>query len=288
MQFGSAVGEACLSFVLTNIDDTFVLVMFFAESKSSRNLTPIKIVVGQYIGFTVITGVSLIGYAAAVGLPSEPIGFLGLLPILLGVWKGLGVLFPEGIEEEEEPESQRIANAKTILKVVTITIMNGGDNIGTYIPLFSQVQGAEIAIYVVTYYILLGVLCLITFLIMKQKHLVHVAEKYASFIIPFLYIGLGIYITVKSECFPWTVHEIDGQLLGNPGKIVMGVVASFTLSFVMAGMVWIRMRKQNRPFIFGKTVPPAALDPTVADGKDIDPHQNAPTNIDVSDNTHTT
>ncbi|XP_014556219.1 hypothetical protein COCVIDRAFT_26938 [Bipolaris victoriae FI3] len=239
MQFGSAVGEACLSFILTNIDDIFVLVTLFAESKSSRNLTPTKIIVGQYIGFTVITGVSLIGFAAAVGLPSEPIGFLGLLPLLLGVWKGLGVLFPKSIDEEEEQESQRIANTKTILKVATITIMNGGDNIGTYIPLFSQVQGAAIAIYVVTYYILLGVLCLITFLIMKQKHIVHVAEKYASFMIPFLYIGLGIYITVTSECFPWTIHEIDGQLFGNPGKIVMGVVTSFTLSFVMAGMVSI-------------------------------------------------
>ncbi|KAF5846455.1 hypothetical protein GGP41_003888 [Bipolaris sorokiniana] len=93
MQFGSAVGEARFSFILTNIDDTF-------------KLTPIEIVVGQYIGFTVITGVSLIGYAAAVGLPSEPIGFLGLLPLLLGVWKGLGVLFLKSIDEEEEPESQ--------------------------------------------------------------------------------------------------------------------------------------------------------------------------------------
>ncbi|OAL43034.1 hypothetical protein IQ07DRAFT_463003, partial [Pyrenochaeta sp. DS3sAY3a] len=244
MQFGSAVGEACLSFVLTNIDDTFVLVTFFAESKSSQNLTPLKIVIGQYIGFTVIVGISLIGHAAAVGLPSEPIGFLGLLPLLLGVWKGLGVLFPKIDGEEEDLESRRIANAKTILKVVAITIMNGGDNIGTYIPLFSQVKGAAIAIYVVAYYILLGALCFLTFLIMKQKHIVYVAEKYASFIIPFLYIGLGIYITVKSECFPWTVHEIDHQFLGNRGKIVMGVVTSFTLPFIMATMVWVRVRKQ--------------------------------------------
>ena len=48
---------------------------------------------------------------------------------------------------------------KVIFKVSSITIMNGGDNIGTYIPLFSQVKRAEIAIYVVTYYILLGVWC---------------------------------------------------------------------------------------------------------------------------------
>ncbi|EMD65254.1 hypothetical protein COCSADRAFT_356658 [Bipolaris sorokiniana ND90Pr] len=198
MQFGSAVGEARFSFILTNIDDTFVLVTY--------KLTPIEIVVGQYIGFTVITGVSLIGYAAAVGLPSEPIGFLGLLPLLLGVWKGLGV--------------------------------------------------AAIAIYVVTYYILLGVLCLITFLTMKQKHIVHIAEKYASFIIPFLCIGLGIYITLI-------------QLLGNPGKIVINVVTSFILFFIMAGMVWIRMRKRNSRFNLRRTAPRNAVSSAAENSKDI-------------------
>lgn len=45
--------------------------------------------------------------------------------------------------------------------------MNGADNIGTYVPLFSRAKGAEIAVYVVTYYILLGLWCLAAFLIMK-------------------------------------------------------------------------------------------------------------------------
>lgn len=45
-------------------------------------------------------------------------------------------------------------HGRTLLKVSSITVMNGGDNIGTYIPLFSQAKGAEIAVSVI-YYILL-------------------------------------------------------------------------------------------------------------------------------------
>ncbi|ELR09472.1 hypothetical protein VC83_00613 [Pseudogymnoascus destructans] len=244
MQFGSAIGTACLTFVLTNIDDAFVLVTFFAESSTSRNLTPLKITLGQYIGFTVIVVVSLIGFAVAVALPSEPIGFLGLLPILLGVWKLFDLLFPKKDDtEEEESESQCIA--KSVFKVALITILNGGDNIGTYIPLFSQAKGAEVAVYVVLYYILLGIWCFIAFLIMKQRHIVRLAEKYASFIIPFLYLGLGIYIVVKSNCYPWSVKEIDDEFLGDPGKIVMGVVTAFLLLSIMGMMVWFKMRKMK-------------------------------------------
>lgn len=247
MQLGSAIGTACLTFIITNIDDAFVLVTFFAESSTSRNLTPLKITLGQYIGFTVIVVVSLIGFAVAVALPSEPIGFLGLLPILLGVWRFFDLIFPkkDGMEEDES-ESQRIANAKSVFKVAIITVMNGGDNIGTYIPLFSQAKGAEIAVYIVVYYILLGIWCLISFLIMKEKHILRIAEKYATFIIPFLYLGLGIYVVVKSNCYPWSVEQIDNQFLGGPGKIVMGIVTTFLLSSIMGIMVWFKMRKRNR------------------------------------------
>ncbi|KAJ5725775.1 uncharacterized protein N7483_007132 [Penicillium malachiteum] len=156
MQFGKSVGTACSTFAITNIDDIFVLATFFAEASTSATLTPIKITIGQYVGFTIIMAVGMIGFAVSMVLPSEPIGFLGLLPMLLGVWKLIGLLLPVKGEEGEEAEESHISGAKSILKVSLVTIMNGGDNIGTYIPLFSQAKGAEIAIYVVIYYILLG------------------------------------------------------------------------------------------------------------------------------------
>ena len=247
MQFGSTVGTACLTFVITNIDDAFVLVTFFAESSTSINLTPLKITLGQYLGFTVIMAVSLIGFAVAVALPSEPIGFLGMLPLLLGVWRAFGLLFPRNNHtEESNPESKRVADAKSIFKVAIITVMNGGDNIGIYIPLFSQAKGAQIAIYAVVFYILIGIWCFIAYLIMKHKQILQIMKKYASLLIPFLFIGLGIYIVVKSDCYPWSIKEINDQFLGNPGQIVMGFTSTFLLSFSIGIMVWIKRCRRTR------------------------------------------
>jgi cadmium resistance protein CadD (predicted permease) len=45
MQFGKTLGTACSTFVITNIDDLFVLVTFFAEAASGKN-TALKITIG--------------------------------------------------------------------------------------------------------------------------------------------------------------------------------------------------------------------------------------------------
>ncbi|KAF7157313.1 hypothetical protein CNMCM5623_001436 [Aspergillus felis] len=242
MQFGKSLGTACSSFAITNIDDMFVLVTFFAEASANRTaVTPLKITAGQYLGFTVIVVISMIGYGASLLIPSEPIGFLGLLPILLGIWKLFEHLFPG---EDEESEKSKITSAKSILKVSAITVMNGGDNIGTYIPLFAQAKGAEIAVYIVTYYILVGVWCLVAYLIMKQRHILRMAEKYASVVVPLLYVGLGVYIIVKSSCYPWSIEHINDSTSTHLGQMVMAVVTTVLLLACIGAMLWSKLRKE--------------------------------------------
>ena len=244
MQFGKSIGTACSSFAITNIDDLFVLVTFFAEAITSITLSPLKITIGQYLGFTIIVIISIIGFGVSLALPSEPIGFLGLLPILLGVWKLLEVVFPT--DEEEEAGKSRIAGIKSIFKVSVITVTNGGDNIGVYVPLFSQAKGTEIAVYVIVYYILLGVWCFAAWLLMGQKHVLRLVEKYMNWVIPFLFMGLGIYITVRSDCYPWSIEHIDNQFLANPGKTIMAIVSAAVLLAAIGAMLWFKLRKRTQ------------------------------------------
>ena len=122
--------------------------------------------------------------------------------------------------------------------------MNGGDNIGTYIPLFSQAKGVEIAVYVVTYYILLGVWCLVAFLIMKQRHVLFLAQKYADLVVPFLYMGLGVYVVVKSSCYPWSIKKIDGSDSALSGRTVLAIVTTFFLLVCVAVMLWFKLRER--------------------------------------------
>ncbi|KAG8623530.1 hypothetical protein KVT40_008506 [Elsinoe batatas] len=137
MDFGKAIGVACSTFAVTNIDDLFVLATFFAEAATNKAMTPLRITLGQYLGFTIIIAFSMIGFAVALAVD---------LFISLG---------------EEESENMKIAGMKSVLKVSLMTLINGGDNTGVYVPLFAQAKKAEIAMYVLVYYIMLGIWCLV-------------------------------------------------------------------------------------------------------------------------------
>ncbi|KAF8181788.1 hypothetical protein BJ912DRAFT_979114 [Pholiota molesta] len=121
--FGKSVGVACASFAITNIDDMFVLITFFSESTTSKTVTPWRIVLGQYIGFSFSVTSSLIGFGVSLLFATEPIGFMGFLPLLLGVWRGLALI--PAFREEEEDDTSSLVGVKSVLKVALIALMNG-------------------------------------------------------------------------------------------------------------------------------------------------------------------
>jgi len=68
-----AIGVA--SFAATNIDDIFVLIMFFSSSPSTY---PTKqIVLGQYIRIGLLVTISALGSFISLAVPSYVIGLLG-------------------------------------------------------------------------------------------------------------------------------------------------------------------------------------------------------------------
>src|SRR5690242_12508420 len=90
-----------IAFVSTNIDDVFILILFYGNNKFKER----EILVGQFLGIIALIAVSLIG--SLIGLLIDPvyIGLLGLLPIYLGV-KGIMSQFKNAGNDEqtENPE----------------------------------------------------------------------------------------------------------------------------------------------------------------------------------------
>jgi len=247
MAVGNTIALACSSFAITNIDDIFVLTTFFAEASTSRTLTALKIVLGQYLGFTAILIVSLVGMVVAVSLPPEPIGFLGWLPIMLGISRMVDVLSGRTRKEKDVPRCcESDGWAKGLLKVSAAMVMNGGDNVATYVPLFAQARVGEVAVIVVTFYVLLGVWCVATFLVMKQKHILAVAQRHARVLVPFLYIGLGVYIIIKSSCYPWSVQQIDSSTGSHRGHGIMLAVSMWLVLVLAIVMILFKSRQRQK------------------------------------------
>lgn len=138
-----------ISFAATNIDDIFVLALFFG--RVGRGLKIRHVVAGQYLGFSALVAISLVGYFARLIVPHEWIGFLGLLPIAIGVRH-----FPEHDNgEDKKQESTRTAGA---FSVAAVTFANGGD-IGIYAPLFATSDLASLLVMLIVFFIMLAVWC---------------------------------------------------------------------------------------------------------------------------------
>ncbi|KAB8139147.1 CadD family cadmium resistance transporter [Gracilibacillus oryzae] len=198
------------SFIVTNVDDIFVLMLLFSQARSQaqtsnsgvvsmeskgNRIFPRDIVIGQYLGFALLVLISLLATFGVTLIPDQWVGLLGLIPIYLGV-----KLFIKG-EDEDEGNILSSLNKfnKFYLSVAFITFANGGDNIGIYVPFFSTLNNSQLIITVVTFFIMVAVWCLIGYRLARFKYVSETLEKYGRWIIPIVFIGLGIYIMVENE-----------------------------------------------------------------------------------------
>lgn len=117
-----------VAFAATNIDDTFILMLFFGDKRFRSS----DIYLGHYVGIGLLVMISIIGSVIGNFIDSKYIGLLGLFPIYLGIRQ-----FIQLAKNSNEAEAFENTEKAGLLTVATTTFANGGDNIGTYIPLFA-------------------------------------------------------------------------------------------------------------------------------------------------------
>jgi len=184
--FGN-LGIAIALFASTNVDDIFVLLGFFADRKFRAR----QIVIGQYLGITVLCGASVLASLISLVVPAAYIGLLGLAPIFLGLKKLWTLRQAEGDPEDLEKASIGHGN---IVAVAMVTIANGGDNIGIYTPLFATRTIDEIAIIAIIFALMTGLWLSAAHFLVNHPTIGAPIRRYGHRIVPFILVALGILI----------------------------------------------------------------------------------------------
>jgi cadmium resistance transport/sequestration family protein len=192
---------AATAFAASNVDDIVVLTLFFANVGAT--LRRRHIVFGQYLGFLGIIAASLPGFLGGMIVPKEWLGWLGLLPIAIGLHQ---LLHPETKEKSlqsvslPEPRS-RIASlfSPQTYQVAAVTIANGGDNLGIYIPLFATSSLPELVIILSVFLAMIAGWCLLAHQLAQHPLLAQTITHHGDRIVPFMLIALGIFIFVESR-----------------------------------------------------------------------------------------
>ncbi|HKO99343.1 MAG TPA: cadmium resistance transporter [Pyrinomonadaceae bacterium] len=187
MHWLSALGRAIVAFAATNIDDIFVLTLFFAQ----KNLRRWHVVVGQYLGLAGLITISLVGYFAWLIIPQTWIGLLGLAPIAIGIKKLMDW------QREKENDTATQTHTASVFTVATVTFANGGDNIGIYVPLFANSDAPALFITLITFAALIAVWCVVGYYVGNHPAVTRIVDRYGHILVPFVLIGLGIYIIIN-------------------------------------------------------------------------------------------
>lgn len=202
----AAIIAGVTSFAATNIDDIAILMLFFAQVNVT--FRPRHIVLGQYLGFTALIAASLPGFFGGLIVPKAIIGLLGLVPIAIGISH---LVKRENDENEVQAVSgefkcqsnssavsklANLFNAQT-LNVAAVTVANGGDNIGIYLPLFASSDLPSLAVILAVFFLLVGVWCYAAYRLTRRIAIAKILTRYTQAIVPFILIGLGIFILIK-------------------------------------------------------------------------------------------
>jgi len=214
-----AIFSGITAFVATNIDDIVLLMLFFA--RVNRNFRSKHIVVGQYLGFLVLIIASLPGFLGGLAIPRAWVGLLGLMPIAIGI---KDLLNKNSDDEVIQAVSRSIeikpANGNQFLNsiinpqsygVAAVTIANGGDNIGIYIPLFASGDLAHLLVILWVFLVMIGVWCYVAYRLAQHPSVAKILTNYGKVLTPYILIGLGIYIIVESGTYklftPWLLPK---------------------------------------------------------------------------------
>jgi len=192
----------------TTFDDNIYLTGFFSET--DRFFRPVHVVTGELLGFTALMAASFIASRLlAEVVPLAVIGWLGLMPIVIGLANLAQVLkptatrelIPVSVEEDlrlgfpsKRPRISTVLRDRQTYKVSAITISNGGNNLSIYIPLLATSNTFSAMITILICYLSVIAWLVLSFRLTRLPGIAIHLSRYAGRIFPFVLMWLGIRI----------------------------------------------------------------------------------------------
>jgi cadmium resistance protein CadD (predicted permease) len=187
----SVVGTAAGAFVGTNIDD-FVVLLLLVLGMPLDGIRRWQIVIGQYLGFSVLLVISACGALALHAVSESWAGLLAIVPLALGV-RGL-------IQAWRAPDATGRAPilAGTVAKVAIVTVANGGDNVSVYAVLFRQLNAAGTVVTILVFLVMLGGLCALALVIGRHARVIPGIARGNKWLTPSVYVIIGVVLLIRT------------------------------------------------------------------------------------------
>ena len=175
-----------LAYISSNLDDIFVLTLLFAQTQVIKDVRSIYF--GQLFGILSLLGVSQLVVWLFDNFQMAHLNWLGCIPVVLGI---IEIWHQKNLNQN----TPRVVNsALSLFTVLLITVSNGADNLGIYIPMLTTFTKFENILTVIIFAVMTLVWCFIGQRLSSLPAINKTLKQYSSKIVPIVYIGLGLYI----------------------------------------------------------------------------------------------
>ena len=213
MSLESAIATGAAVALATTFDDNIYLTSFFG--RVSRTFRPRHVVVGEFLGLTILISISLVGYFVGMVVSDMWVGLLGVLPIMIGIHQLMGKEDDENSDVIEEVEKVHIEVGRPRIKqslwstirdpkthrVTAVHVSNGGNNVAVYIPLFASSSLPSLAVILTMCYMTIGFWCFCSYNLTRFPGISVLIARYGRKIAPFVLIYLGFCIIIKFQSY---------------------------------------------------------------------------------------
>ena len=192
--------SSLFSFLSTNLDDLFVLMFLFMQARGKRDF--ISVLFGRYFGTAIIISVAIAGAYGLHIIPEKYIGLLGFVPITLGIKE-----FICSVRSDKNAAKERLIgyldsskNNNLLFSAVTLSVSNGADNIGVYIPLLVDFSKTQILLFLSVFAVMTIQWCFVSACLIGIPSIKNKLQRYKNILVPVIFVSLGIYILLKNHC----------------------------------------------------------------------------------------
>ncbi|SEP34613.1 Cadmium resistance protein CadD, predicted permease [Methylobacterium sp. ap11] len=161
---------------------------------------------GQCFGIAALVLVALAGSLLSLIVPPAWIGLMGLVPIVLGLRRLLSMRTDA---EDEAPAGA--ASVGHALAVAGVTIANGGDNLGIYIPVFATSPGPRLVLFVAVFALMTGLWLALAHRLVHHPAFGAPIRRIGRVATPFVLIGIGVMVLVEAGTVSWLYQGSSAQ-----------------------------------------------------------------------------
>lgn len=182
------------SFVATNLDNLVILVLLLGANRGNR----LPVIMGFVCSACSALLIASAGVMIGIGTHPERLGYLGLIPLGLGLFLLFKPVRARGASAASEDYSVKAGTSGGWLGSYLLLASNSGDSIALFLPLLAESHNQALLVIVGGFLFMTVLWATLAWHISGQTQFARRMEKVGEKLVPWIMMAVGIYILLDT------------------------------------------------------------------------------------------